>query len=208
MGLKLGFWSKTVVATLCLTLAVGCGDDPVDNPGTPDTGTQQDSGQQPEPDAGTQPDTHLHDVGEQEDAAPQQDVSGEDVSGTEDTSGGEDDASGGEDVEPADDAGNATVSFSGDVLPLIGGCSGCHGASGGLNLSAANAYNNLVGVDAAGCSGEVRVIAGNAENSYLIKKIEGRQGAGCGGTMHPSVSISATNIAIIRQWIDDGALNN
>jgi hypothetical protein len=105
-------------------------------------------------------------------------------------------------------SGEPTISFSSDVLSIMSSCTGCHGSSGGLNLRAANAYTNLVGVNAAGCNGEVRVIAGDSQNSYLIKKIEGRHRAGCGNSMHPNTPISATNVAIIRQWIDDGALNN
>ena len=60
-------------------------------------------------------------------------------------------------------------------------CVGCHTNAGrpapmGLVLTDGNAFRNLVGTPAAGKAGETRVIPGDAENSYLIQKLEGRPG--------------------------------
>ncbi len=58
-----------------------------------------------------------------------------------------------------------------------------------------------------GDGNEVRVIAGDAQNSYLVKKLEGRQTVGARMPLNgaPLDNIDLTNI---RNWIDQGAQNN
>ena len=92
-------------------------------------------------------------------------------------------------------------------------CVGCHTNVGrpapmGLVLTEGNAYNNLVGVAARGKAGETRVIPGDAENSYLIQKLEGR--AGINGLRMPFQGTPLTDgqILVIRRWIDTGDQNN
>jgi len=90
------------------------------------------------------------------------------------------------------------------------GCTGgsCHGSSAqaGLNLSSGNAYANLVGVQATQ-AGVNRVIPGNANDSYLIVKVEGRQTVGqrmpIGGSNLDNIDL--TNL---KNWINQGAKNN
>jgi hypothetical protein len=89
-----------------------------------------------------------------------------------------------------------------DVQPVFGGCTGCHGSSGGLNLTASVSFANIVNRSAAGCSGEVRVIPGNATDSYLLQKVENRHRRGCGGSMS---GMSGSQITTLRNWILDGA---
>ena len=103
-------------------------------------------------------------------------------------------------------------SFSSDIMEVFtrNGCtaSGCHGTGeGGLTMGDANTtHGNLVGVSSPAC-GEVRVIAGNASDSYLVKKLDGS--AACGAQMplngSPLDNIDMTNI---RNWINQGAANN
>ncbi len=88
--------------------------------------------------------------------------------------------------------------------------SGCHsgpGAPVGLQLTAGVSYANLVGVT----SGEVptlqRVQPGNADNSYLIHKLEGTQSVGSRMPLGGPFLEQAT-IDRIRAWIDAGAPNN
>ena len=89
---------------------------------------------------------------------------------------------------------------------------GCHSAgtmAGGLNLSDADtSLAQLVGVPSSNPAqaGEVRVIAFDPDNSYLIKKLE--NAAGISGQQMPlgGTPLSATDIGHIRQWIMDGAL--
>ena len=91
----------------------------------------------------------------------------------------------------------------------------CHGGAfpaEGLDMStAANAYNQLVGVAARQCTTRpLRVKAGDAGASYLVNKITG-QGM-CFGSKMPkgafAGALSAADVALISRWIDEGALNN
>jgi len=86
-------------------------------------------------------------------------------------------------------------------------CTVCHaggGAPQGLRLDAANSYDLLVGVPSSEVPSTLRVKAGDPDNSYLIQKLEGRAAVGAqmplGGPPLP-----AATIAVIRQWITDGA---
>lgn len=91
-------------------------------------------------------------------------------------------------------------------------CSGCHsvgGAAEGTGVlldSTTNSFNTLVNQTSAQASPEVHVIPADAENSYLIKKLEGT--ASAGGVMPPNGSLSAALIGDVRAWIDDGALQD
>jgi mono/diheme cytochrome c family protein len=85
-------------------------------------------------------------------------------------------------------------------------CTGCHvGATAplGLRLDSANSYALLVGVPSVQQPGLLRVDPGNPNDSYLIQKLEGTAMGGqmpLGGTPLP-----AADIAVVRQWITDGA---
>ena len=71
------------------------------------------------------------------------------------------------------------------------------------------AYQNLVGVASVGKPGAVRVIPGDAENSYLVHKLEGR--SDIVGMRMPRTAgpfLTEGQILIIRRWIDQGAQNN
>jgi hypothetical protein len=106
----------------------------------------------------------------------------------------------------------ANPAFGADIQEIFDrrGCtaSGCHGSaqSAGLDLRSGSAYGSLVNVQA---SSEpiVRVIPNDAQNSYLVIKLEGRQSVGAqmprGGS--PLDTIDMRNI---RNWIDTGAPNN
>jgi len=102
-------------------------------------------------------------------------------------------------------------SFSADIWELLqrNSCSssGCHGTGqGGLTLSSsAGAYAALVNV-ASPTTGEIRVIPGNANDSYLVKKLEGRQATG--SRMPVGGQLDATDLANVKNWINQGAKNN
>jgi len=104
----------------------------------------------------------------------------------------------------------ADPSFSSDIVPIFsrGGCTagGCHGApvQAGLNL-ASSPYTALVNV-ASTQTGEIRVIPGNATNSYLIKKLEGRASQGL--RMPIGAQLSDTDLTNLKNWINQGAKNN
>ncbi|GMV06575.1 MAG: hypothetical protein AMXMBFR53_28510 [Gemmatimonadota bacterium] len=111
---------------------------------------------------------------------------------------------------PGGDSPKADPSFASDIVPIFTrlGCTagGCHGApvQAGLNL-ASSPYTNLVSV-ASTQTGELRVIPGNANDSYLVKKLEGR--ASQGERMPVGGQIGATDLANIKNWINQGAKNN
>lgn len=84
----------------------------------------------------------------------------------------------------------------------------CHGggSSGGLSLTgdAAADHAALVGVASHDKPDETLVIAGDPDNSYLIKKLTGA--AGIEGDPMPSTgALDDAQIQLIRDWIADGA---
>ena len=92
------------------------------------------------------------------------------------------------------------------------GCaaSRCHGrGAGGLTLSstAATSYSNLFNVPASAEPTLIRVLPGDATNSYLVVKLEGRQASG-GQMPLGGAPLSATDLANIKTWINAGAPNN
>jgi hypothetical protein len=116
--------------------------------------------------------------------------------------GGEPDAGGG-------DSATFTEVYSIIMMKCGGGDFGCHvtGSSGGLNMnSKMMAFTNLVGIDSGECDDEKRVVAGDADNSLLIQALEG---TACVDQMPRGRDpLSEDEIATIREWIDDGAMNN
>lgn len=123
----------------------------------------------------------------------------------------------GDNGNPGGNPGNPTTptvktdpSFAGDIVPLFtsNGCtaSGCHGppVQAGLTLSS-SPWASLVNV-ASTQTGEMRVIPGNANDSYLIKKLEGR--ASQGDRMPVGGQLTSTDLTNIKNWINQGAKNN
>lgn len=104
-------------------------------------------------------------------------------------------------------------SFVQDIQEIFNriGCnsSSCHGATpaAGLDLRSENAHAALVGVASTNEPNRTRVIPGNAQDSYLVIKLEGRQQV---GTQMPQGRSALDNIDLtnIRNWIDQGAANN
>jgi hypothetical protein len=90
------------------------------------------------------------------------------------------------------------------------GCTqaGCHNNAtvSGLTLARGASYAALVNVRAAN-EPIVRVIPGNADGSYLVIKLEGRQAVGVrmpfGGA-----PLDEIDLANIKNWINQGAKNN
>jgi hypothetical protein len=87
-------------------------------------------------------------------------------------------------------------------------CVHCHAGANapvGLRLDAANSYANLVGVASGERPNLMRVAPGDANNSYIIQKLEGT--AGVGERMPAGLpALPQSDINVIRQWIGDGAL--
>ncbi len=92
-------------------------------------------------------------------------------------------------------------------------CTGCHNAQGApfagrLNLTGAGAYAQLVNTASANKPGATRVLPGNPDASYIIQKIEGTPGIVGQRMPMNGPFLTPGQIAIIRRWIQEGALNN
>ncbi|MCS7224474.1 MAG: hypothetical protein NZ959_07960 [Armatimonadetes bacterium] len=114
---------------------------------------------------------------------------------------------------PGPTQGTRQVSFRQDVQPIFNrSCAAarCHGsedAQAGLILSADVSYGQLVNIRSTQNRDYIRVIPGNAANSLLYRKLaEDRPPVGV--KMPPGGSLSDSEIALIRDWINQGALNN
>lgn len=114
--------------------------------------------------------------------------------------------------------GRTLVSLALDVQPILSrycAKSGCHGSTNppqGLNMDVGSAYFNLVGVTAIEAPTLKRIQPGNTALSYLVHKLEGTQGTvgGSGQQMPPigNEAPSLDNVALIKQWITEGAGQN
>jgi len=98
-------------------------------------------------------------------------------------------------------SGYTKISYSNEIQPIFNvNCIGCHGGSGGLTLTS---YNTLM----AGNSDHGPVVEpGNGFNSYIVRKLEGRNITG--SPMPQGGALTQTQIQSISTWIDEGAKNN
>ena len=91
------------------------------------------------------------------------------------------------------------VSFNRDIYPLLERrCIKCHGGefpSEGLNLES---YESLM----SGSQNGLVIIAGDSVNSLIFEKIES------GEMPKRGSNLPAEQLELIRQWINEGALNN
>jgi hypothetical protein len=76
----------------------------------------------------------------------------------------------------------------------------------GLNLQSGASFASLVNVTATR-EPIVRVIPGNADGSYLIVKLEGRQSVGSRMPLGGQ-PLNDTDLTNIKNWINRGAQNN
>jgi len=93
-------------------------------------------------------------------------------------------------------------------------CVECHNAAGarfagGMSLVEGVSYQMLVGVASTGKPGATRVVPGDPDNSYILKKLLGSSGI-AGGRMPFGTGPFLTDgqISIIRRWIELGAKND
>ncbi len=111
-------------------------------------------------------------------------------------------------TDAAADVPVASVKFA-DVYSILSSkCGDCHTQSseGKLRMNTeAAAYSALVGVAAAECSGQTRVVKGDAAGSFLVQTLNGT--AGCKVPRMPKsrAPLSATEIATIEAWVNAGA---
>ena len=107
----------------------------------------------------------------------------------------------------------AEPSFSADIQEIFDDRSctaqGCHGDArrGGLDLRAGAAFGNLVNKAAQAESDFIRVVPNNAQDSYLVIALEDRRRVG-GLMPQGGVPLDSIDLTNIRNWIEQGALNN
>jgi hypothetical protein len=104
-----------------------------------------------------------------------------------------------------------TVTLGSLVQPIFSSrCTSCHAGGvppAGLALTTGDSHAALVGVASTQVPALQRVNAGNPAQSYLVDKIVGTHTVGV--QMPPSGGpLTATQIALIREWISAGALDN
>jgi hypothetical protein len=94
-------------------------------------------------------------------------------------------------------------------------CTQCHTNIGrnpsvpGFLLLEGQSYQSLVGRASVNNPGAVNVIAGDPDNSYLIKKLEGQSGiVGLRMPRNGPPYLTSGQISIIRRWIELGAKND
>lgn len=118
---------------------------------------------------------------------------------------------------PAGPSGTTTTTVSFAAIQrdiLTPSCESCHtdngrSPAGGLNLKVGAAYPNLMGQASSAKAGAIRVVAGNPSGSYLVQKLEGALDiVGLRMPRNGPPFLSDAQVAIIRQWIQEGALNN
>ena len=90
--------------------------------------------------------------------------------------------------------GDTVVSYENDIVPLWGQCVGCHGST--PPTLSTNSLSNLL---------DGYVVAGDADASVLYKSLLGTDGV---SLMPPGSAWSQTKINLVKNWINQGALNN
>ncbi len=99
------------------------------------------------------------------------------------------------------------VDFTSQIQPIFAnnGCETCHGGSGNLYLTPGQSYSNLVSVPASAPVPVNRVEPGNADQSFLFWKVN-CDSPGSGSRMPIGGTLSEADQALIRDWINQGAL--
>ena len=125
-------------------------------------------------------------------------------------------------MQPSFEPGSATFgAIYGEILTASGSASCvagfCHGgapsasSNGNLQMLATDketTYKNLVGPmsSSAMCSGMPRVVPGDADGSLLMQKLG--PNPPCGERMPVGMPLTDEQLAQIRAWIDNGAMND
>ena len=114
---------------------------------------------------------------------------------------------------PDPDPGNGTVSFEEDIDPLFRQylCLNCHSNPANSRFSVASYELFLTPGDQATARGLLPVKAGDPDSSYVLWKVAGRgpQGEAIMGTRMPQGGrMTDADQALLRTWIEEGALDN
>jgi len=98
------------------------------------------------------------------------------------------------------------VDYESAIQPLFdANCVACHGDAGDLSLAQGESWDNLVDVDAISNPTRKRVEPFNSEQSVLLLSVNCTDPGGPGFRMG---DLSLEERALIRDWIDQGALDS
>lgn len=109
-----------------------------------------------------------------------------------------------------------TVSFADDVQPIFTArCAGCHSSGGAAELAGIEllltsnvAHNLLVNQRSVQNSDLILVVPGDANASLLFQKVNSDSPPVGGRMPQFQPALSQAQIDVIRDWIDQGALDN
>ncbi|MFM2162711.1 MAG: hypothetical protein RLZZ383_2223 [Pseudomonadota bacterium] len=111
--------------------------------------------------------------------------------------------------------GEPAPTFSGEIAPIFArNCTtaGCHAppVEAGLDLSPGLAWSQLVDVPSTQAPSVLRVVPGDAEASYLYRKLASThiEAGGSGTLMPPGFGLANNEVAIVAAWIEAGALDD
>lgn len=118
------------------------------------------------------------------------------------------------DATDTTDSGTEAVSLADDVVPIISReCGFCHTRTKSPNpYAVANKVYLETSDDLLGLVGSF-IMAGDSANSGFIAVLEQTMGVGTGDTLMPPPAskrpaMSKADVAVVAQWIDEGALDN
>ncbi|RLD25983.1 MAG: hypothetical protein DRI75_12515 [Bacteroidetes bacterium] len=93
---------------------------------------------------------------------------------------------------------NLDVSFANNIQPIFNThCISCHNGTLNPDLREGNSYNFLTITD------PDSVVPNDADGSELYQRL-----IGVGNIMPPSGALSNNDVSLVRDWINQGALNN
>jgi hypothetical protein len=103
-------------------------------------------------------------------------------------------------------------SLSADVQPIFNASctsSSCHGSgqSEGLDLRSGSSHGNLVNVSSTQVVSLMRVLPNDPDNSYLVQKLGDSPAVGLQMPRGQN-PLSSAEVTTIRDWIEDGALDD
>lgn len=102
-------------------------------------------------------------------------------------------------------------SIQANIFDLSCALPGCHAGPNpqvGQDLSAGQSFSNTVNVRSVENAALFRVVPGDPDHSYLVWKIEGRPEIVGDRMPRGRPPLPDQQIAVIRQWIADGAQDN
>lgn len=130
------------------------------------------------------------------------------IGNLEDFDGGPGWDSGVSDSDPQDDSGFTECGETGQVIIYLEercGSATCHGAGGQFPLLTRDGIAALTSLESEASPGQRLVVPGDAEASWLYRKMSGTQGEDGGALMPLGTATPSAQRDLVASWINDGA---